>query len=106
MPRIVVKRLRSPWHDRLRNYTVVVDGRAVAHVGDGGEVAVAVTPGRHTVHMAIDWARSRPLDVEAAGEQTIHLECGPNVKPFLALVYAVVLFRRWIWLRPSDGIAC
>jgi hypothetical protein len=105
MSRIVVNRVQSRWQDRIRDYKVVVDGRTVAHVGNGEEVAVTVDPGPHTVHMAIDWARSPPLHVHVGAEQTIWLECGPNAKPFLAMIYAAILFRRWIWLRPADGMA-
>jgi len=102
MSQIVVRRIASRWTDRIRDYKIIVDGRTVARVGNGSEVAVTVEPGRHTVYMAIDWARSKSIEVDVAAEQTIHLECGPNVKPFLALVYATVLFRRWVWLRPAS----
>lgn len=103
--RIVIRRVASRWQDRLRDYKVVVDGRVVARVANGREVTVAVEPGRHKVHMAIDWARSRPLDVELTAEQSIRLECGPNVPPLLALIYVTVLFRRWVWLRPATDAA-
>src|SRR5699024_9259010 len=105
MSRIIVQRVASRWHDRTRNYKVVVDGRAVARVGDGGTATVTVEPGMHTVCMAIDWGRSKPLSVTVGPEQVVRLECGPNVKPGLALVYALILFRRWVWLRPATGPA-
>ena len=105
MSRIVVRRAESRWQDRIRDYKVVVDGQVAARVSNGGEATVTVEPGTHTIYMAIDWGRSKPLDVAVCAEQTIELECGPNVKPFLALVYVTVLFRRWIWLRPANGAA-
>jgi hypothetical protein len=105
MSQISVQRAESRWHDRIRNYRVVVDGREVARIGNGGTATVTVDPGWHTVYMAIDWGRSKPLDVNVGPEQVVQLECGPNVKPGLALVYALVLFRRWMWLRPaSDAV--
>jgi hypothetical protein len=105
MSQIIVQRAASRWHDRMRDYKVVVDGQAVARVGNGGSTTVAVMPGKHTVYMAIDWGRSKPLDVTVGPEQVVALECGPNVKLGLALVYALVLFRRWVWLRPASGAA-
>lgn len=77
----------------------MVDGHEVARVGNGKQVTVVLEPGRHTVYKAMDWARSEPLDIDARAEQSLQLECGCNVKPFRALVYAVA--RRWIWLRPA-----
>jgi hypothetical protein len=103
MSQIAIQRAKSRWQDRNRDYKVIVDGREVARVGNGEAATVGVEPGRHTVYMAIDWGRSKPLEVTVAPEQAVQLECGPNVKPFLALVYAVVLFRRWVWLRPANG---
>ncbi len=105
MPRLIVRRAESRWHDRIRIYKVVVDGRTMARIGNGGTAIVKVEPGNHTVYMAIDWGRSKPLDVTVGSEQVIQLEYGPNVKPGLALVYALVLFRRWVWLRPASGAA-
>lgn len=103
MPQIVVRRIKSRWRDRTRDYKVIVDGCVVASIASGCEVTVAVEPGRHRVCMAIDWGRSKPLDMEMTAEQTIQLACGPNVKPLLTLIYATVLFRRWVWLRPATG---
>ena len=105
MSQIIVNRIKSRWQDRLRDYRVIVDGRTVARVANGEEASVTVEPGAHSVHMAIDWARSAPLDVNVGVGQTVRLECGPNVKPFLALVYITVLHRRWVWLRLANSAA-
>lgn len=103
MSQIVVQRIESRWQDRMRDYRIVVNDREAVRVGNGSSAVFAVEPGRHTVHLALDWCRSRPLEVDVGPGQTVRLECGPNVKPFLALVYAVFLFRRWMWLRPAGG---
>ena len=105
MSQIVIQRIESHWQDKSREYRVIADGREVARVGDGATVTFAVEPGKHTICMAIDWGRSKPLEFSVDPEQTIRLECGPNAKPFLALIYALVLFRRWVWLRPANGAA-
>ena len=105
MSQITVRRIKSCWNDRLRDYKVIVDGREAVRVSNGGVATVAVEPGKHTVYVAIDWCRSRPVEVSVAFGQTVQLDCGPNVKPFLELVYALVLFRRWIWLSPATNVA-
>ena len=105
MSQIVISRINARWQDRLRDYSVIVDGHIVARVANGKEVSVTVEPGAHSVQMAIDWGRSKPLDVNLGVGQTVRLECGPNAKPLLALVYAFFLFRRWVWLRPANAAA-
>lgn len=102
MSQIVIRRVERRWQDRTRDYKIIVDGRKVARVGNGGKATISIEPGKHNVRMAIDWGRSKPLDVHISPEQSLQLECGPNVKPGLALIYAIVLFRRWIWLRPAN----
>src|SRR5699024_8693923 len=103
MSHIIVQRAESRRYDRIRNYKVVVDGRVAARIGNGDTATIKVEPGRHTVCMAIDWGRSKPLDVTVSPNQVVQLECGPNVKRGLALGYAPVLFRRWVGLRPASG---
>jgi hypothetical protein len=57
---------------------MVVDGDDVGEVRRGQLRLVHVSPGRHEVHLVIDWARSPSVDVDVASGETIRLECWPK----------------------------
>jgi hypothetical protein len=64
--------------DRLRAYSVVVDSQVVAKMRPAETLDVPVAPGGHSVHIAIDWARSPALSVDVAPGETVDLRCAPN----------------------------
>lgn len=99
MSELIVRRKNAPWQDRIRNYVVLVDGIEVARVANGADVAVRVEPGDHVVTMKIDWCRSKALPVSVRDGQAVVLECGPNSRPLLALLYVTILSQRYLWLR-------
>jgi hypothetical protein len=46
MSQIIVPRKNARWHDRLRDYRVVVDGCEAARIGNGATAAVTVGKNR------------------------------------------------------------
>jgi hypothetical protein len=103
MGEIVVRREKSSWQDRRRNYKVFVDGRAVATVSNGSQVCIAVAEGDHVVRMGIDWCRSNNVKVKVLPGRASVLECGPNAEPLTVLAYATFLYNSYLWLREGDG---
>jgi hypothetical protein len=90
--------------DILRSYQIVVDGRVVGRIGNGGRVEFDVPPGRHQIHLKLNWCRSNVVEFEAK-PGVIQFECGTNVragKSLTALLY--VTFRRdqYLWLRRTE----
>jgi len=75
-----VTRVPAGRRDRLRAYSILLDSQAVANIRPGETVALPVTQGRHSVQMAMDWGRSRPLVVDLAPGETIDLRCAPNTE--------------------------
>jgi hypothetical protein len=57
--RITLKRLRRPLGDVLRTYKVVIDGNTVGDIRRGETKTCDMPPGRHEIHLEIDWAKSR-----------------------------------------------
>lgn len=99
MTMLVVRRVHAPWMDRAREYTVFVDGQQKAKIGNDDTVQIGVMPGSHTVQMRIDWCRSPevPFTIEHGG--IARMECRPNAKPLLALLYITVWRDRYIALE-------
>lgn len=87
------------WQDKLRSYKVVLDGVAAAEIKQGSQVSLPVTAGTHTVQLKIDWCSSPLLEVEVENGKELVIECGPNAKMLLALLYVTFLCRRYIWLK-------
>ena len=73
--RLTVKRLPRPWGDFLRSYKVFVDGTNVGMIRRRQTRSFDVVPGRHQIHLEIDWCRSRKIDVDLEPGQEVHMTC-------------------------------
>lgn len=78
---ITLSRAASGWRDRLRRYQVIVDGERVATIKRGECLDLPVTPGWHTVHLQISWARSPQLGLDVPPGEVVALECAPGHLP-------------------------
>ncbi len=82
---IRVEREAGGYTDRLRAYTVLVDGAEVGKVKRGESVETPVAAGAHLVQMKVDWTRSIPVKVEVADGEQARLSCAPNANPLTIL---------------------
>lgn len=89
--------------DLFRAYHVVVDGDDVGEVRRGQLRLVHVSPGRHEVHLVIDWARSPSIDVDIASGETVKLVCWPKFHLGQAR-RAMANPDEWIILEPSRDV--
>ncbi len=96
----MIRRLESGNRDRLRAYKVFIDEREVGRLKRGESATFDLSPGSHTVQVAIDWKRSSSVDV--SGDRDYTLRCGPGGGAFEALPD---LFKRkegtWLFLEPE-----
>ena len=88
---LVVRRVASA-SDRAYPYRVLVDGRQRAEVGDDSTVQIGVTPGEHRVCLRVKWCGSREITFTIQHGEIVRIECRPNVRPLLALLY-ITLWR-------------
>jgi hypothetical protein len=72
---ITLKRLRRPLGDMLRTYKVVMDGATIGDIRRGETKTFAVAPGRHEIHLEIDWAKSRNLELNLSPGDSASLTC-------------------------------
>jgi len=69
MTKVIIKRVKTKWQDRVRDYVILLDGKEIKRISNGSDVEFIVEPGKHTVQMKIDWCSSLKFDVDiAAGE--------------------------------------
>jgi len=69
-----LRRQRTRWADRLRAYTVELDGEVVGTVGNGESKQFDVRPGVHEMQLRLDWGLSLDLSeiVVASGGGVRH----------------------------------
>jgi hypothetical protein len=72
---ITLKRLRRPVGDVLRTYKVVIDGNRAGEIRRGETKTFDVTPGRHEIHLEIDWAKSRNVELNLSSGDVASLSC-------------------------------
>lgn len=99
---LIIRRDKALWQDRVRKYQILVDGKNVAELARGDEIAIPLAPGQHTVQMKIDWCTSPKLQVDCSAGQTVVLECGPNANPLVAMLYITIWKSKYLWLRPAQ----
>jgi hypothetical protein len=72
---ITLKRLRGPIGDVLRTYKVLIDRNAVGDVRRGETETFEVAPGGHEIHLEIDRAKTRNLELELSSGDVASLTC-------------------------------
>ncbi|HEU5134493.1 MAG TPA: hypothetical protein VFU13_05055 [Steroidobacteraceae bacterium] len=95
---LVIRRQASP-QDREYPYRVMVDGRQRAEVGDDATVQIGLTPGEHRVSLRVKWCGSRELPFTIQPGEIVRMQCRPNVRPLLALLYITLWRNRYIFLE-------
>jgi hypothetical protein len=105
---VSVYRASESWRDRLRAYSLVIDGAVVEKVKRGESATVAVTPGEHTVWMKVDWCRSRIFRIELSDNERVTLTARSGIRSLLlGLLYITIWRTRYIELEEQEreGIA-
>jgi hypothetical protein len=74
---IALARPTAGRRDRVRAYRVCLDGEEAGRVLAGDRLSLPVEPGRHTLELRIDWARSAKVEVKLAEGETVGVECRP-----------------------------
>ena len=98
MPVIQLRRVEGRYHDMLRSYKVLIDGRTFGTIQRGETQSYAVADGVHKVQLRIDWCGSPVIDVQCNGMDAV-LECGPASRWGLPLLFMILKPGKWIWLR-------
>lgn len=98
---------RQPaYADRLRAYTVLLDGKAVGEVLDGATCIVIAPEGQHVVKLTIDWCESNQVTVEAVSGSPRRLTVSSNLRGSrraLALWYVAFARKSYLSLKYSEA---
>lgn len=77
----------SAYVNRLRNYSVVIDGQKVGTIADGESKAFDVSPGRHSIVTTIDWCSSPTITFDISDDEVKNFQAGG--------------FKQARWLMPT-----
>ena len=98
---------RQPaYADRLRAYTILLDGQAMGEVRDGETCTVVAPEGEHVIKLTIDWGESNPLTVEAISGSPQRLTVSSNLRGSrraLALWYVAFARKSYLSLKYSEA---
>ena len=95
---LVIRRLPGK-QDLEYPYRVLVDGRQRAELVDDSTVQIGLTPGEHRVGLTVKWCGSREIAFTIQPGEIVRMECRPNVRPLLALLYITLWRKRYIALE-------
>ena len=73
--RVTLKRRQWPAGDFFRRYKIVIDGSIVGMIKRRETKSFELPPGRHEIHLAIDFCRSRKLYLDLEPGKEVHLVC-------------------------------
>ena len=93
---------RTPGYvDRIREYEIVLDGKAVGKIKNGGEIQIAAYPGVHEIYLRLYWCRSNVVRFNYEGAK-IKFVCGNCLTGWQVLFwvfYFVFLRNNYLWIR-------
>lgn len=75
---VVVSRKRRAYRDSLRSCLVMLDGKKVAKVRQGGTVEVPVPVGGHEMYLKISWCQSPLIKFDAHAGEVIEFFAEPG----------------------------
>jgi hypothetical protein len=110
LARVTLKRLPRPLGDIGRTYKVFIDDRAVGAIRRKETKTFEVAPGKHRIHLEIDWCSSRRVSVELPPGQEVKLTCSarpPNsglaVLNSSSYIVLDALDRTWLTTSPRPA---
>ena len=96
----------SAYTDRLRAYSVVLDGKTIGEVRSGETKDFSVPAGPHRISLKIDWCRSKPVHFTAVEGRPLAFRARSNVRGIRllwALWYVLVARDSYLCIEPAPG---
>ncbi|MGF7535830.1 hypothetical protein AAGG74_19455 [Bacillus mexicanus] len=84
----------SQYINKLRGYSVEIDGAEMGNIKDGGRLRIDLQPGEHIIQVKIAWCTSQTLRFTLAEGEALKFRCGSPLRGWkLLLVLFSVLGR-------------
>ncbi|MBK4205622.1 hypothetical protein EGI09_17315 [Bacillus subtilis] len=96
----------SQYINKLRGYSVLIDGTEMGNIKDGGRLRIALPPGEHVIQVKIAWCTSQTLRFTLAEGEVLKFRCGSPIRGWkLLLVLFSVLGspEHYLFIEQEEG---
>jgi hypothetical protein len=104
MPKIIISR-KQEWNNRLRHFTIYLDGQKLGSVGNGEVKTFDILDGNHSIRAKVDWCGSRDLEFSITGDEKKYFKLSGFKHSNTIMPAAVVLLFLSLILRRLYHIA-
>ena len=87
--------------DITRKYLIEIDGNHAGQIAAGEVQHFAISPGKHSVLLRIDWCRSPMFEVEVLAGSSALLYCGANYTDWCCNFAPFIWANRYLYVRPA-----
>jgi len=101
----------STYADRLRAYSVWLDGKKIGSIRDGEMQKFDLSPGSHSLMLRIDWARSKKVLFDVPADKDVYFQCYSSVggkgvlsRGISVYYYGTIGLNEYITLEQVDSI--
>jgi hypothetical protein len=88
--KIIINR-KSEWRNRAFGFRVLIDGKEVGMIANGGSEEYSIEPGVHTLQCKIDWCSSPELELTLKEGETRFVQAGSGMKYYNAFTVLMIL---------------
>lgn len=83
----------SQYINKMREYSVLIDGAEMGTIKDGGRLRIDLPPGEHVIQVKIAWCTSPTLRFTLAEGEVLKFRCGSPIRGWkVFMVMFSVLF--------------
>lgn len=97
----------NQFRDKVRSYKIILDNTYCEDIKAGEIKSLDVTPGKHTIHLKIDWCRSNKIDFNISDNETIEFECGNSMngwRIWFGFIYITFLKNKYLWIKTKTEV--
>ena len=81
--------------NRLRSFTILIDGNKVTTIPSGGSQELWIEPGHHILSAKVNWCSSRDYPFQSEPGKTTYLRVKNGMKYYLPLVIPMLVVLVW-----------
>ncbi|ATH94106.1 hypothetical protein ACH95_18935 [Bacillus glycinifermentans] len=92
----------SQYINKMRRFSVLIDGVEAGKIKDGGRLRIDLQPGEHVIQVKINWCTSQTVRFTLDEGEVLKFRCGSPVhgwKMFFALFYVLAAPEKYSFIE-------
>ncbi|MDN5388993.1 MULTISPECIES: hypothetical protein [Bacillus] len=93
--------------NKMRKFSVLIDGVEAGKIKDGGRLRIDLEPGEHEIQVKIDWCVSQALRFTLDEGEALKFRCGSPVrgwKMFFSLFYVLADPEKYSFIVLEEAV--